>query len=483
MLFNSFEFIFAFYPLVFLGYWALWRRGQRPLALSFMLLASLFFYGWWDPRYLLLIISSLGANYYIGLKLRPADAGTHRHLWLWGGVVGNLAVLGFFKYAAFTAENINLIFSADLPIWKMVLPLGISFFSFQIIAYLVDCYRGEANETDFRSFALFVTFFPQLIAGPIVHHSELIPQFRDPRGSAFTWEKAAEGLCVFAVGLFKKTVIADALGRLVNPGYAAAAPPHLLAAWALSLAYTFQLYFDFSGYTDMAKGAALGLGIRLPENFNSPYQALSIQDFWRRWHMTLSRFLRDYIYIPLGGNRHGPLRTYGNVFVTFFLGGIWHGAGWTFVIWGALHGVAVALHRSWQGHGLRLPTPLAWLLTFNFVNVTWVFFRAPSVARANEVLAGMVGANGVVLPQFLRDWSQSLPGVEFAPTAHLLNDMGANILDLALLVALLVAVMVLKNSGVRPLARSARHAAFWGLAFAAGVAGLFQAGEFLYFNF
>ncbi|MGB6019807.1 MAG: MBOAT family O-acyltransferase, partial [Sulfurimonadaceae bacterium] len=273
---------------------------------------------------------------------------------------------------------------------------AISFFTFQQIAYLVDSYRGETAEYDFLNYALFVTFFPQLIAGPIVHHAEMMPQFASKWNLVKNYKNIATGLFIFSIGLFKKVVIADTFAKWATAGFDHAETLNLLEAWATSLSYTFQLYFDFSGYTDMAIGAALLFNIKLPINFNSPYKALDIQDFWRRWHITLSRFLRDYIYIPLGGNRKGSFRTYNNLLATFILGGIWHGAGWTFVFWGLLHGMALVVHRFWKSIGFTMPNILAWFITFNFINIAWVFFRAREWDDAIKVLTGMVSGELVL---------------------------------------------------------------------------------------
>lgn len=334
-------------------------------------------------------------NYTIGTSLgkeREHKKITKKQL-LSVGIISNLLLLGYFKYSDFFIDNFNLVFNTDIKLLHLALPLAISFFTFQQIAYLVDSYRGETREYDFLNYALFVTFFPQLIAGPIVHHKEMMPQFASKWNLTKNYKNIALGLFVFSMGLFKKVVIADTFAVHATAGFDVATSLTFLEAWTTSLSYTFQLYFDFSGYTDMAIGAALLFNIRLPINFNSPYRATDIQDFWRRWHITLSRFLRDYVYIPLGGNRKGSFRTYGNLMITFLLGGLWHGAGWTFVFWGFLHGVALVIHRAWCNLGFKMWTWLAWLVTFNFVNIAWVFFRAKDWEDAIKVLRGMFRAN------------------------------------------------------------------------------------------
>jgi alginate O-acetyltransferase complex protein AlgI len=283
---------------------------------------------------------------------------------------------------------------------KLVLPLGISFITFQKIAFLVDSYKRESMGYNFLNFSLFVTFFPQLIAGPIVHHKEVMPQFDALKNKNINYNNISRGIFIFSIGLFKKVAIADTLAVWATKGFDKAESLTFFEGWITSLAYTLQLYFDFSGYTDMAIGAALLFNIVLPINFNSPYKALDIQDFWRRWHITLSRFLTQYIYIPLGGNRKGITRTYINILIVFLISGFWHGAGWTFIFWGFLHGFATVVNRYWKSLGLNLNKYIAWFITFNFVNVAWVFFRATNWEDAIKVLKGMAGFNGVVLPNF-----------------------------------------------------------------------------------
>ena len=357
--------------------------------------SSLFFYSWWNIAYLPLILASMLFNYVIGNSLNKKDDENKKTFSkksiLIFGIVCNIALLGYFKYADFFIENFNLAIGTNVNLLNLLLPLAISFFTFQQIAYLVDSYRQETKEYDFLNYALFVTFFPQLIAGPIVHHKEMMPQFANNKNMVKNYRNIALGIFIFSMGLFKKVVIADTFAIWANAGFDTATTLNLFEAWATSLSYTFQLYFDFSGYTDMAIGIALLFNIKLPINFNSPYKATNIQDFWRRWHITLSRFLRDYVYIPLGGNKKSSFRTYSNLLATFVIGGFWHGAGWTFIFWGFLHGMALAIHRLWQTVGYKLPTVIAWIITFNFVNIAWVFFRAKEWDDAIKVLSGMIG--------------------------------------------------------------------------------------------
>ena len=388
MLFNSFEFIFLFLPITFFVYFLLNHYRLIGASKSFLVLSSLFFYSWWNIAYLPIILTSILFNYFIGEYL--AGEKKYKKTVLIFAIIGNLSVLGYFKYMDFLIENMNSISGSNIDLFNLTLPLAISFFTFQQIAYLVDSYKAETKEYNFLSYAVFVTFFPQLIAGPIVHHKEMMPQFSITQSSLVNLKNIYLGLFLFSIGLFKKVVIADTFAIWATLGFDSNVQLGFSDAWVTSLSYTFQLYFDFSGYTDMAIGLALLFNIQLPINFNSPYKAINIQDFWRRWHMTLSRFLRDYIYIPLGGSKKGNYRMYTNLMTTFILGGIWHGAGWTFIFWGALHGIALVVHRMWGLLGGKLWTWLSWFITFNFVNVAWVFFRAEEWSDAIRILEGMI---------------------------------------------------------------------------------------------
>jgi len=402
MLFNSNIFIFGFLPFTFFIYFYLNHKRLTLASKSFLVFASLFFYSWWNLAYLPIIILSMLFNYIIGNILTNKED-NHRFskkTILAFGIISNIALFGYFKYTDFFIQNINLLTAGNIPTLDLVLPLAISFFTFQQISYLVDSYREETKEYDFLNYALFVTFFPQLIAGPIVHHKEMMPQFAKTRNKVKNYRNISMGLFIFSIGFFKKVIIADSFAIWANAGFDTAKTLNLFEAWATSTSYTFQLYFDFSGYADMAIGAALLFNINLPINFNSPYKATNIQDFWRRWHMTLSRFLKDYVYVPLGGNRKGEFRTYNNLLATFIIGGIWHGAGWTFLFWGGIHGIALVIHRTWNKLGFKLWPWLAWLITFNFINIAWVFFRAKEWSDAVKILEAMFTIN-VVLPGIL----------------------------------------------------------------------------------
>ncbi|MBM7649326.1 alginate O-acetyltransferase complex protein AlgI [Bacillus ectoiniformans] len=389
MLFNSFEFIFLFLPIVLVVYFILAGKHKHHLSIFWLVAASLFFYSWWNPIYSILIIGSMAFNYGIGKWMNRIEDEPFRKKLLIFGIVGNVGLLGYFKYADFFIKNINFAFDANISLLHLMLPLAISFFTFQQIAYLVDTYRHETKEYNFLTYSLFVTFFPQLIAGPIVHHKEMMPQFAADDNKRLNIENVALGCYIFIIGLAKKVAIADTMAIWANDGFQSYTALTSAEAWITSLAYTMQLYFDFSGYCDMAIGIALLFNIKLPINFNSPYKSRNIQDFWRRWHMTLGRFLTQYIYIPLGGNRKGEMRTYFNIFAIFAISGFWHGAGWTFIIWGVMHGVASIICRAWGKLNIQLPYLVSWFITFQFVNVAWVFFRAETVGQAVVILKKM----------------------------------------------------------------------------------------------
>ena len=398
MIFSSFPFIFLFLPLTIIGYFQLSRFVSFYWAKVFLVAASLFFYGYWNPVYVVLIVGSCLVNFKLGSWLTPTPTRdpTARRRLLFITVAGNLAMLGFFKYCNFIIFNFNFLAGHTFDYLEIVLPLAISFFTFQQIAFLVDSYRGSVKEYDLVNYFLFVTFFPQLIAGPIVHHSEVIPQFENETNRHVNYDHLSAGLYLFSIGLFKKVVLADSLSLFVGAGYDTTANLTIVEAWIVALSYTFQLYFDFSGYTDMGLGAARMFNIDLPQNFLSPYKSLNIQEFWRKWHITLSRWLSNYLYIPLGGSRLGKWLTYRNLMITFLLGGLWHGAGWTFVLWGFLHGLATVIHRIWKGTAIQMPKWLAWFITFQFVNAAWVFFRAPDLKSAGRIFKGMLGLSGSV---------------------------------------------------------------------------------------
>jgi D-alanyl-lipoteichoic acid acyltransferase DltB (MBOAT superfamily) len=399
MLFNSFEFICVFLPVTVVAYFLLGRLAGAWAGKAVLIVASCVFYAWWNPIYLLLILAEVAFCYVVGQLLlsRPWSEGT-RKLVAMLAIAVILFVLGYFKYAHFLLNTLNAVGGTSFTLAAIVLPLGISFHSFQQIAYLADCARGRASRSNLLDYGLFVTFFPQLIAGPIVHHNEMLPQLRDGSLARPVFLNIVIGLTIFGLGLFKKTVIADGLSQVTTPIFSAVNAHQglsFLEAWCGVLAFTFQLYFDFSAYSDMAVGLARIFNLRLPINFFSPYKSTSITEFWRRWHISLSRFLRDYVYIPLGGNRHGPSRQLVNLMLTMLIGGLWHGAAWTFVVWGGLHGLYLVIHKLWiWALGARRPQGrawsfLGWFLTMLAVSVAWVFFRAGDFTGAMGLLGAM----------------------------------------------------------------------------------------------
>lgn len=405
MLFNSAIFLFLFLPLALLGFHASLTRVGLRAALSFLALASLAFYTYWHPPYLFILLGSIVINFYGG-HLIGNHTGGPRKICLTLFILFNLCLLGYFKYAGFFLSIITEATGKDWAALHLFLPLGISFFTFQKIAYLIDIYKGRIERQNFIDYLLFVSFFPQLIAGPIVHYNQIVPQFLELT-PALARRYAAAGMALFSFGLFKKIVIADSLMGQADPlftavenGYA----PTFLEAWGATLSYSFQIYFDFSGYTDMALGLAMLFGVRLPANFCAPYKATGYIEFWRRWHMTLSRFLRDYLYIPLGGNRRGEIRKYANLVLTMLIGGLWHGASWNFVLWGGLHGLLIACNHLLRRLGLAdrsVARPLGWLATFSSVSLLWVLFRSQSFSGAALMYHGLFHPGDLLVPENL----------------------------------------------------------------------------------
>ena len=480
MLFNSYIYIFFFLPFTFFIYFYLNSKKLVTAAKVFLVLASLFFYSWWNIKYLPIILASMIFNFLIGLQLSKNKK--HKKSILIFGISANVALLGYFKYYDFFISNLNNLLGTDFKLLHLALPLAISFFTFQQIAYLVDSYRGETKEYSFLNYANFVTFFPQLIAGPIVHHKEMMPQFERLSNKVKRYSNIAKGIFIFSIGLFKKVMIADTFAIWANAGFDIAPTLNMAKAWVTSLSYTFQLYFDFSGYTDMAIGSALLFNIKLPINFNSPYKAISIQDFWRRWHITLSRFLRDYIYIPLGGNKKGELKTYRNLLITFLIGGIWHGAGWNFVFWGFLHGFATIIHRVWKKLGFSLNRLLAWFITFNFINITWVFFRAKDWQSATKVLDGMFFGK-LILPI---EWKSSLNSIFSSEKfGYWLSHISRDKYTIYWVIGALIIVTLFKNSNemLNRFKPNLLTLIFSVVLFLVSIASLNKFSEFLYFNF
>ena len=419
MLFTSAEFILVFLPVTIVVFFALARLISPIVAASWLTIGSLGFYGWWNPQYVLLLVASIVVNYAFGTLISAINNRPLAKSVLTLAVMSNLALLAYYKYANFFVSSLDPVLGSAGQIAPIILPLGISFFTFTQIAFLVDTYRREAKQTNIIYYALFVTYFPHLIAGPILHHRPMISQFSSPeiyRPQQLNFEV---GLTIFIIGMFKKVVLADHVAPLATGSFSLAEAGTTLTfaeAWMGSLAYTFQLYFDFSGYSDMAIGVSRMLGVQLPINFASPYKARSIIEFWRRWHITLSTFLRDYLYIPLGGSRRGNARRFANLFITMLLGGLWHGAGWTFIIWGALHGLFLVANHLWRHVTVRFGVKalrgawqvVPWALTFTAVVFAWVYFRASSVTAANSIIGSMVTPGEIAIRQSIAEqplWS------------------------------------------------------------------------------
>ena len=414
MLFNSVGFILMFLPITFLGMYLLSRHSQN-LAALWLGLASVCFYAVWDARFVLLLLVSISINYSAGYFIGKRRAEKDRHharLALVMALVINMALLAYFKYFNFFIQSISAAFGVEITGLDIILPLGISFFTFTQIAFLVDVYKGLAREYSFVNYLLFVTWFPHLIAGPVIHHKQMMPQFSDSGTWKLSTVNLSAGLTIFIIGLAKKILIADDLASFASPVFSSAAEGQAIQffdAWSGALAYSLQLYFDFSAYSDMAIGLSLMFNVRLPANFDSPYKSTSIIDFWRRWHITLSNFLREYLYIPLGGNRLGKPRRYLNLMITMLLGGLWHGAGWTFIIWGGLHGIYLMLNHGWREaksrmqwkDGGALASFGSSALTFLVVVIAWVIFRSENMSSAQNILAGMAGLQGISLPEHL----------------------------------------------------------------------------------
>lgn len=434
MLFNSYPYIFLFLPITLTIFFLLGKGSQR-LASTWLVVASIFFYGWWNPHYIILLLTSIGINYYIGFRIIKEQEingkSNKSFIFLLLGLLFDLGLLGFFKYANFFVGNLNQITASNISLGEIVLPLGISFFTFTQIAFLVDAYRGEVQGYNFIHYILFITYFPHLIAGPILHHKEIIPQFSKPSLYRISLINLAAGLTVFFIGLIKKTVLADGIAPHATIVFAVAQKGQeltFLEAWLGGISYVIQLYFDFSGYSDMAIGASLMIGIKLPLNFHSPYKSVNIFEFWRRWHMTLSRFLRDYVYAPLSYGRQKPWRLMLNLVLTMIIGGFWHGAGWNFLLWGALHGFYLTVNHLWRnfrrfiGQDLRVTTPIGSLLACTLTFASFAFsaalFRSQDLKSAVLMMKGMLGLSGFALPL---EWRG-----QFEPVSSILTTLGVS---------------------------------------------------------
>ncbi|MEW5860861.1 MAG: MBOAT family protein [Cyanobacteriota bacterium] len=490
MLFNSYEFIFIFLPITLIGFFGLAKFRLKTAALVWLTLASMAFYAYWSIAYLPLMLISAVGNYYFGHSLNRTVFGSRQaKIFLWLGIAFNLGILGYYKYADFFVNSLNQVLSTNWSLPEIILPLGISFYSFTQMAYLVDAYRGELKNTnyDFLSYLLFVIFFPQLIAGPILRHNDLILKLHKARIFIFSDKNVAVGLTFFILGLAKKVLIADSISPWVKAVFDNAGVVTFLEAWVGALSYTFQLYFDFSGYCDMAIGLGLLSNLPIPLNFDSPYKATSIIDFWRRWHITLSQFLRDYLYIPLGGSRRGEARRYFNLFVTMLLGGLWHGAGWTYIVWGGMHGLYLAINHGWRRLGHKLPMPLGWAITLLAVVASWVIFRAANLHDGVAILQAMVGMRGIVFPS---EYQTALPwlsemGLQFKELSELAYLPQNYKQSFTFLGILLLSVVLLPNT--QQIAKRFKPTWWWSVFLAclavSSLVSLSRISEFLYFQF
>lgn len=470
MLFNSFEFIFLFLPITILVYFLFNKLKLIEIAKGWLVFASLFFYGFWAPKYIVLIVFSMIFNYTIGKTLNSEDnikLKISRKAVATFGVIVNVGLLCYFKYTDFFISNLNRFLHTDFNLLHIVLPLAISFFTFQQIAYVIDSYQYKTKEYDFLNYCLFVTFFPQLIAGPIVHHSEMMPQFARLRTKIFSNKNFAAGLFMFSIGLFKKVMIADNFGLFVNECFKSPEAISLFESWLAAFGYSFQLYFDFSGYTDMAIGIAMMMNIKLPQNFNSPFKSLGEQEFWRRWHMTLSRFLRDYVYFPLGGSRCSEIKTYRNLFLTFLIGGIWHGAGWTYTLWGVLHGLGLIVQRIYAKLKLKDFAVINWGLTFLFVVLCFVVFRASNITNALSMFKAMLHISNKAISPF------SMAVIQEDAIAIILSILGF----------ILIWLPYNSNQLLERFKTSKRTLYFASICFIIAVLSLNKISEFLYFQF
>lgn len=486
MLFNSYQFICIFLPLVVAGHYLLQRHRNGRLAKGWLILVSLLFYGLLRWEYVLLIATSIAANYLLALKIRQsADFVGKRRIFL-GGLIFNVVFLGYFKYFNFFSGNIRVLSGLDLSFLAFALPVGISFFTIQQIAFLFDVYEDLVNDLNFVDYCLFVTFFPKLLQGPIAHYNEIVPSINRVEKRGFA-KNLCLGVFLFAIGLFKKVVVADSLAEYVSRGFDQWQILSFFEAWASSLAYTLQLYNDFSGYCDMAMGIGLMLNIAIPVNFNTPYAATSIVDFWNRWHITLSRFITTYVYTPI--LRAFPRITFGRglvaIFAAMLISGLWHGASWLFILWGGLHGLALVTNHLWRKGKLRMPKLLGWFLTFNFINASFVFFRAQSLEDAWKVLRGMLGLDGIILPLFMERQAGFLGqlGVAFNDVFFVTRAEGERLV--ATLLIFLPMAMLWRNSlqMKNSFAPNLANLALFVLLFSFSVMGLDKVSEFLYFQF
>uniref|UniRef100_UPI0026DB4E34 MBOAT family O-acyltransferase n=1 Tax=Fusobacterium ulcerans TaxID=861 RepID=UPI0026DB4E34 len=471
-----------FLPITLIIYFTLNRYGKNNVAKEWLVIASLYFYSYFHLSYLYLILTSIIINYFIGNKLNHKSlTGRERKIWMIVGVIFNLGLLGYFKYYDFFVENINTVFRTNFTLLHILLPLGISFFTFQQLSFVIDSYNEKSMKYDFLSYCLFVTFFPQLIAGPIVLPNEMLSQFEDKRNKVINYENMNRGLYMFSIGLAKKVIIADTIANFANAGFDKIETLNIIEAWMTSISYTLQLYFDFSGYCDMAMGIALMFNIVLPLNFNSPYKSTNIQEFWKRWHMTLGRFMTNYLYIPLGGNRLGERKTLRNLFIVFMASGIWHGAGWNFVIWGVLHGICILIHRVWKNSERKMNKLLGWFITINLVNIFWVFFRAETLNTALKVLKEMFSYKSLITIVLEIEQKNNLMGMY----QEIKDRFTVNEIDITSLLFAVIITFLLNNTFniVNSLKINIKNCFVVAFLFSISICYFNGISNFLYFNF
>jgi len=496
MLFNSYEFIFLFLPITFICYFYLTHKRLINGSKIWLVAASLFFYSWWNIYYLPLILSSIFVNFFIGSTLSKINSGdiaslkstkipTKKQLLIFG-LAFNILLLCFFKYADMFIVGTNSLLGLNVELLNLAVPIGISFFTITQIAYVIDSYEGLVEEYDFLNYMLFVSFFPHLLIGPILHHKDMMPQF----ASKWNWIKnnknMAIGIAIFSIGLFKKVIIADYFSIWANNGFNSVEALTFIEAWVISLSYTFQIYFDFSGYTDMAIGIALFFNIKLPVNFNSPYKSTSIIEFWQRWHITLTKFITTYIYSPIirASQKITFIKSMLAMFTAMLIAGLWHGGSLNYLIFYTIHAFALVANHIWRRTKIKINKVLAWLITFNFINISLVFFRATDLGDAQRVLTGMLGLNGIILPDRLADKFAFLNnfGVKFG--VYLEHIDGNGFVPLMVLLVLLHALFFKNSQELIKSVKPTTVIAFYiGLLLAASLLSLNKVNEFIYFNF
>lgn len=487
MLFNSYIFVFLFFPIVVLGYYGLQHMGKEKAAIGFLILMSLLFYGYNSVQYLMILIGSIVLNYLLVMLMGRVSRPNGRRILLGLGVLLNLGILFCFKYYDFFIENVNSILHTDYHFLKLALPLGISFYTFQQLSYVIDSYRGDCEKYSLLEYAAYVSFFPQLIAGPIVYHDELIPQLRAKENHRVNFDNLSKGLYAFALGMAKKVLLADTLSKVVTVGYANVYELNSVSTVLVMLCYSLQIYFDFSGYCDMAYGISLMFNVELPTNFNSPYKAASIREFWDRWHMTLTRFFTKYVYIPMGGSRRGTLRTYCNVMLVFLVSGIWHGANWTFILWGVVNGLGNLFDRLFDRILTKIPRAVRTIVTFCFCSLAWSMFRAESVEQGRRMLRNLqLTDSGQVYAPITETFNKLLE-------VKLIARMGLNgVLERypCFLLVVFVVVLILACEFMRNTQEKVKDGRYGAGRLAAtvvllvwSVLSLSEVSEFLYFNF